>query len=144
MPRDAAEASHVSVQLNHTVVSLKTTQRGRASSPTSSDWRSVHHWDRSFPVVLSNDVTLDFYTVPGHTEALAHYAFLVSEAEFDRCLDRLRRADVEFYSGPRLDRAGEINHQDGGRGLYFLDPTGNTMEIITRPYGQAPAYRERG
>jgi len=44
-----------------------------------------------------------------------------------------------LYATPRLDRLGEINHNDGGRGLYFLDPAGSTMEIITRPYGGGPS-----
>jgi hypothetical protein len=42
---------------------------------------------------------------------------------------------VVHHPGPRLERPGEINTHDGGRGLYFLDATGNTMELITRPYG---------
>jgi hypothetical protein len=34
-----------------------------------------------------------------------------------------------------MRRPGEISHHHGGRGLYFLDPAGHGMEIITRPYG---------
>lgn len=86
-------------------------------------------------VPLANDVTLDFYTVEGHSEELAHFAFLVSEDEFDECFDRLKTSGVAFYADPHLSLRGDINRNDGGRGVYFLDLTGNTMEIITRPYG---------
>lgn len=90
------------------------------------------------PVVTANGVTLDFYTHDGPLETIAHYAFLVSEDEFSASLARIEEADVTYYSGPRLDRPGEINRNDGGRGLYFLDPAGNTMEILTVPYGGWP------
>ncbi len=133
----------MSIKLNHTVVLARDNAEGARFLADILGLEAGPPLGPFVPVVLSNDVMLDFYTVPGHTERLAHYAFLMSEAEFDLCLSRLRRAEVIYYSGPRLDRAGEINHQDGGRGLYFLDPTGNTMEIITRPYGDAPPYRER-
>ena len=90
------------------------------------------------PVSTANGVTLDFYSVPGHHEQLAHYAFLVSEEEFDAAFARIEALGVTYYPGPSMDRPGEINHHDGGRGLYFFDPTGNTMELITVPYGGWP------
>ncbi|MGH9059649.1 MAG: VOC family protein, partial [Acidimicrobiales bacterium] len=82
----------------------------------------------------SNGVTLDFATA---TETITpqHYAFLLSEEEFDGCFERIQAADVTYYPVPSLSRPGQINHNDGGRGLYFLDPAGHGLEIITRPYG---------
>ena len=135
----------MSVQLNHTVVLARDSASGARFLADVLGLEVGPPLGPFAPVVLSNGVTLDFSTVEGHTERLAHYAFLVSEPEFDACLARLDQAEVVHFSGPRLDRPGEVNHQDGGRGLYFLDPTGNTMELITRPYGGQPAaYRERG
>lgn len=90
------------------------------------------------PVVLANGVTLDFATHTGDDIPLTHYAFLVSEAEFDRSLARIQELGVTYYPGPRRARPGEINHHDGGRGLYFADPAGNFMEILTVPYGGWP------
>lgn len=134
----------MTIELNHVVVLARDNIEGARFLADILGLEAGPPLGPFIPVVLSNQVTLDFYSVPGHVEALAHYAFLVAESEFDACLGRLRRAGVVFYSGPRLDRADEINHQDGGRGLYFLDPTGNTMELITRPYGGEPApYREK-
>ncbi len=91
------------------------------------------------PIELANGVTLDFYTQEGHREQLAHYAFLVSEQEFDHGLARLQARRVTYYPSPAMNRPGEINRNDGGRGLYFYDPSGNTMELITVPYGGWPA-----
>lgn len=64
-----------------------------------------------------------------------HYAFLVSEAEFDQVFARIRERDLEFWADPRRRRRGEINTWDDGRGCYFDDPNGHLLEIITRPYG---------
>lgn len=128
----------MSVQLDHTIV---TARDNHASAEFLAHILGLDVGQQTgpfVPVVTANGVTLDFYTVEDHTETLAHYAFLVSEGEFDTSLARLEATGVIYYPGPHLDRPGEINHNDGGRGLYFLDPTGNTMEIITRPYGGWP------
>ena len=52
---------------------------------------------------------------------------------------RIREGGVRFYATPRRERPGEINHRYGGRGVYFDDPNGHLMEIITQPYGDTPA-----
>jgi extradiol dioxygenase family protein len=64
-----------------------------------------------------------------------HYAFLVSEEEFDAIFGRIERAGVTFYGDPAHHDVGEINHDDGGRGMYFADPDQHNLEVITRPYG---------
>jgi catechol 2,3-dioxygenase-like lactoylglutathione lyase family enzyme len=64
-----------------------------------------------------------------------HYAFLVSEAEFDDIFGRIRGRNLSYWADPGQTRAAEINRHDGGRGLYFEDPNGHLLEIITRPYG---------
>lgn len=87
------------------------------------------------PVVLANGVTLDFATIPETSITPQHYAFLISEAEFDAAFGRLRELGIAYYADPHLKLPGEINHNDGGRGVYFPDPSGHGMELITRPYG---------
>lgn len=135
----------MSVQLDHTVVLARDRHEGAGFLADVLGLEVGRPLGPFVPLTLANGVTLDFYEVPGHTEQLAHYAFLVSEADFDACLQRLDAAGVTVHADPGLDSPGRVNHRDGGRGAYFLDPTGNTMEIITRPYGGAPApYRERG
>ena len=87
------------------------------------------------PIRLADGVTVDFYTKTGHSEDTAHFAFRVDEDGFDHGRARLDAMGVTYFATPRMDQPGEINTNDGGRGIYFYDPTGNTMELITVPYG---------
>jgi catechol 2,3-dioxygenase-like lactoylglutathione lyase family enzyme len=64
-----------------------------------------------------------------------HYAFLVSEAEFDQIFGRVKARGLPYWADPGQSQKGKINRHDGGRGVYFEDPAGNLLEIITRPYG---------
>ena len=84
-------------------------------------------------VVTANGVNLDFIAADEvHPQ---HYAFLVSEAEFDEIFGRLAAKGLDYWADPFQRRVGEINRNDGGRGVYFDDPDGHLLEIITRPYG---------
>lgn len=85
-------------------------------------------------VQVSDDTTVDFITTDGEI-AHQHYAFLVSEAEFDEVFDRVRERGLAFWADPGRHQDGEINTWDDGRGVYFDDPDGHLLEIITRPYG---------
>lgn len=86
-------------------------------------------------VEMDNGVSLDFHDTTPDTEiASQHYAFLVSEQEFDEIVGRVRERQ-DYWADPGLSRAGEVNDNDGGRGVYFRDPDGHLLEIITRPYG---------
>ncbi|MEV0070285.1 VOC family protein [Amycolatopsis sp. NPDC050768] len=84
------------------------------------------------PVVLGNGVTLDFAQA-GKSDTVAgqHYAFLVSDAEFDAALERLTASGTAIYADP-LHRTTGINGMFGGRGFYFDDPDGHNMELLTR------------
>lgn len=64
-----------------------------------------------------------------------HFAFLVSETEFDDIFNRITQKQLKYWSDPAQTKPQQINHNDGGRGCYFLDPNGHFLEIITRPYG---------
>jgi catechol 2,3-dioxygenase-like lactoylglutathione lyase family enzyme len=86
-------------------------------------------------VQTANDVSLDFLPADGMEIQSNHYAFLVSEVEFDEIFGRIRERGIEFYADPGAQQPGEINHHDGGRGVYWPDPDGHWLEIITRPYG---------
>jgi catechol 2,3-dioxygenase-like lactoylglutathione lyase family enzyme len=85
-------------------------------------------------VQTSNGVTLDFVT--STDVRTQHYAFLVSDAEFDASFARLKTAGITYYAGPHKTGQGEINRHWGGRGVYFEDPDGHLLEMITRPYGE--------
>lgn len=85
-------------------------------------------------VTLDNGVSLDFQD-SDEKIPIEHYAFLVSEAEFDAILARIRERGLVYWADPAHERELEINRNDGGRGLYWNDPNGHYLEIITRPYG---------
>jgi catechol 2,3-dioxygenase-like lactoylglutathione lyase family enzyme len=85
-------------------------------------------------VELANGVSLDYHDVDGEI-ASQHYAFLVSDDEFDAIFGRIVEQDIEHWADPAKQQAGLINRNDGGRGVYFEDPDGHFLEIITVPYG---------
>ena len=88
-----------------------------------------------FAVVRVAEVTtLDFVEHDGPVTP-QHYAFLVTEAEFDEIFGRITKRNLPYWSDPMRDDAGRINTWDDGRGVYFDDPNGHLLEIITRPYG---------
>jgi catechol 2,3-dioxygenase-like lactoylglutathione lyase family enzyme len=122
------------VQLNHTIVHARNKQEA------ATFFREILALPEPVPsgpflsVQLSNDVTLDFADYLDSATP-QHYAFLVTEAEFDEILGRLLDRGLTYYADPMRQRAGEYNTDDGGRGLYWEDPNGHNLEIITRPYG---------
>jgi catechol 2,3-dioxygenase-like lactoylglutathione lyase family enzyme len=85
-------------------------------------------------VELDNAVSIDYFET-SEPIALQHFAFLVPEPQFDEIFERIRDAKMDFWADPARSKPGEINHHDGGRGIYFKDPDGHLLEVITRPYG---------
>ena len=85
-------------------------------------------------VNTGNEVTLDFLDTDEEIQT-QHYAFLVSESEFDAIFGRIRDRQLSYWADPYRRQRGEINTRDGGRGVYFEDPAGHLLEILTRPYG---------
>lgn len=91
-------------------------------------------------VTLDNGASLDFLGTDDEAYLVSnHYAFLVSEAEFDEIWGRIRGLGLDFYADPAGTEKGEIYHHFGGRGLYWAGPDGHWMEILTVPYGGWPA-----
>ncbi|MFD9796324.1 VOC family protein [Streptomyces sp. NPDC059070] len=125
----------MSVQLNHTIIHSRD---NRASAEFLADvlgLRVGDEWGPFIPVETANGVTLDFATGDPDKIVPQHYAFLVTEDEFDVGFDKIKQWAVPYFADPHMKRPNEINHNDGGRGVYFLDPSGHAMEMITRPYG---------
>lgn len=86
-------------------------------------------------VRLANNVSVDFMEKEGPVAA-QHYAFLVSDGEFDDVIARLDARGLPYWADPARTRPGEINRHFGGRGVYFHDPDGHLLEAITTPYGK--------
>lgn len=85
-------------------------------------------------VKAGNGVSLDFMEKDGPV-ARQHYAFLVSDAEFDAGMALIEGRGLTYWADPARSDAGVINRHWGGRGVYFDDPDGHLLEMITRPYG---------
>src|SRR2546428_932982 len=94
-------------------------------------------------VELRNEVTLAFLDADGMEIQTQHYAFLVSEKEFDQIFGRIKERGLDYWADPGRKENGRINRHFGGRGVYFLDPSGHLLEIITKPYDNG-GWRRRG
>jgi catechol 2,3-dioxygenase-like lactoylglutathione lyase family enzyme len=129
----------LAVELNHTIVHARDNRESAEFFAGLLGLEISGEWGPFVAVALSNGVTLDFATVPGDDIAPQHYAFLVSEEEFDLAYAQIRERGIEHYADPHRRQPGAINRNDGGRGVYFMDPAGHAMELITVPYGGWPA-----
>ncbi|MFI8100898.1 VOC family protein [Streptomyces sp. NPDC086023] len=125
----------MSVELNHTIVHALDNRLSAEFLAHVLGLEVGTAWGPFVPVDTANGVTLEFASVPAESIVPQHYAFLVSDGEFDAAFARIREREITYYADPFLKQPGEINHHHGGRGLYFRDPAGHGMEIITRPYG---------
>ena len=124
----------MSIKLNHTIVHSRDKGESAAFLVEILGLPAPTPFGPFLTVKVDNEVTLDFYEADREI-APQHYAFLVSEMEFDEILGRIRRRGLPFWADPHHHRANEINTNDTGRGAYFEDPSGHNLEIITRPYG---------
>lgn len=84
-------------------------------------------------VRLSDGRIIDF-AEPGVDFPGQHFAFLVNEHTFDRIVRLLREWRWDHWADPQQRLPGEINHNHGGRGVYFLDPAGHYLEALTTRY----------
>lgn len=87
-------------------------------------------------VTVGDELTLDFVD-SGEEIRSQHYAFLVSETEFDQIFARIEARRLPYWADPSQRKREQINHWDDGRGVYFEDPNGHLLEILTRSYGSA-------
>ncbi len=127
----------MAIKLNHTIV------HARDPRASAEFFTSVFGLGKPKPfgpfldVEVSNEVTLaylHFGEEYGEIQ-IQHYAFLVSDAEFDQIFDRVKARKLTYWADPAMKEAGKINRHFGGRGVYFQDPSGHLLEIITKPYG---------
>lgn len=126
------------VELNHTIVACSDKRRSAEFLTGILGLPPASGFGRFLVVSTDNGVSLDFAQTDGEI-ATQHYAFLVGESEFDAAFERIIDRGLPHWADPGRTRPGEINRNDGGRGVYFADPDGHLMEIITRPYGSGRA-----
>lgn len=124
----------MSIQLNHTIVPARDAKASATFLTEILGLREPVRFGPFWTVTLDNGVTLD-YQDSEEAMPIEHYAFLVSESEFDAIFARIEQRSLEYWADPMHSRPFQINRNDGGRGLYWNDPNGHYLEIITRPYG---------
>ena len=121
-------------QLNHTIVWCTDKRRSSVFLAEMLGLPAPVPFSNFLVVSLGNGVSLDFMDHPGPI-ARQHYAFLVDDAGFDAGLAMIQREGLTHWADPARSRPGEINRHWGGRGVYFEDPDGHLLELITKPYG---------
>ncbi len=124
----------MTVRLNHTIVHVSDKHRAAADLAEILGVAAPTTYGPFRVLTLGNDVSLDFADDHGEPDH-QHYAFLVSEEEFGAIHQRIVDRGLTFWADPFHRREGEINTNDGGRGLYWEDADGHNLEIITVPYG---------
>jgi hypothetical protein len=124
----------MAIELNHTIINSTDPERSATWLAEVLGLDPPVHSAPFWEVRTSNAVNLDFHHSDAEIAA-QHYAFLITEEDFDAVFARLAERGVEHFADPAGRRGGEINHHDGGRGMYFSNPDGHWMEVITRPYG---------
>jgi catechol 2,3-dioxygenase-like lactoylglutathione lyase family enzyme len=127
----------MAVQLNHTIVASRDRDASARFLAEVLGLPAPVPFGPFMTVETANNVTLDFVESAGDI-AGQHYAFLVSEEDFDVIFGRIEKRGLAFWADPFHRTPGEINRNDGGRGVYFDDPNGHNLEIITRPYRSRP------
>ena len=120
--------------LNHLIVPAKDKDISAAFLADILGVQAGAQWGPFRPVQTSNGVTLDF--VDSKDVRTQHYAFLVDDAEFDAGFGKIKAQGVPYFADPDRQQPGKINHHWGSRGVYFEDPNGHLLELITKPYGE--------
>jgi hypothetical protein len=126
----------MAVLLNHTIVLSRDKQAGATFLAEVLGLGPPVPYGPFLGVEADNGVTLDFMDTTEEIHS-QHYAFLISEEDFDAVFARVTERGIDYWADPFGRQKGEINHGDGGRGFYFQDPSGHWLEVLTRPYGSS-------
>ncbi len=129
-----AKGDAMAIDFNHTIVAARDSQASAGFLAEMLGLPAPRKWGPFQMVTTENGANIDFMNADGAITR-QHYAFLASEPEFDEIFGRIRERSLAYWADPAQKQSGEINHHDGGRGVYFEDPDGHLLEVITRPYG---------
>ncbi|MCA1836527.1 MAG: VOC family protein [Actinobacteria bacterium] len=124
----------MAVELNHTIVAARDKRTAATFLTDLLGLPAPTPFGPFLVVNVDNGVSLDFMDTSEDIQP-QHYAFLVGEADFDTIFGRIRAQQLDYWADPYHRQPGEINTRDGGRGVYFDDPNGHILELLTRPYG---------
>jgi catechol 2,3-dioxygenase-like lactoylglutathione lyase family enzyme len=135
MPRTAYYGGAMAIKLNHTIVHSRDPRAAATFYAALFGLPAPKPFGPFLDVEVANEVTLAFLDAGDMEIQTQHYAFLVSEAEFDQIFGRIKERGMKYWADPGRTQEGKINRHFGGRGVYFEDPSGHLLEIITKPYG---------
>jgi catechol 2,3-dioxygenase-like lactoylglutathione lyase family enzyme len=121
----------MAAQLNHTIIWCSDQARSARFLADMLGRPEPTHLGPFDMVELDNGVSMDFMSKQGPV-AVQHYAFLIDEADFDAVMGRIHERGLDYWADPMRSHPGEINHRLGGRGVYFPDPDGHFLEVLTR------------
>ena len=124
----------MTAQLNHTIVWCSDKHKSSAFMAEMLSLPAPVPFLHFMVVPLENGVSMDFMEKPGPVSQ-QHYAFLVGDAEFDAGMARIAEKGLTYWADPARQGVNRINNHWGGRGVYFEDPDGHLLEMITKPYG---------
>jgi catechol 2,3-dioxygenase-like lactoylglutathione lyase family enzyme len=124
----------MTAKLNHTIVYVRDKHASAAFLSVILGLPAAVPFGPFMAVQAGNEVTLDFMDADEDVTP-QHYAFLITESEFDEIFARIRKRKLPYWADPAQEQQNRINTRDGGRGIYFEDPSGHLLEILTRPYG---------
>jgi len=123
----------MAIAFNHTIIAAKDRNESARFFREIFELPEAPSWGPFTNVQLEGGVLLQFAEPPVDIQ-MQHYAFLVDDELFDRAYARLQADGIEHWADPQMKLAGQTNTEHGGRGVYFKDPAGHALEMITRPY----------
>ena len=126
----------MAITFNHTIVAAKDRRESANYFTDVFGLPAAKEFGPFLVVSIEHGASLDFAQA-AEDQAIhpQHYAFLVTEDEFDRTFAKIGERGIDHWADPGRQQPSRINRADGGRGVYFPDPDDHLLEIITRPYG---------
>ncbi len=121
------------IELNHTIIHCKNKVESSTFVAEILGLPAPITFYHFEVVQTTNNASLDFLETDG-SFTVQHYAFLVGDEEFDQIFDRVKQRKIPYWADPGKQQLGKINTLFGGRGFYFEEPSGNYLEVLTRPY----------
>lgn len=132
-PVRPGQTGTMAVELDHTIVPARDAEAAARWFTEILGLPDPRPVGRFWQVTTANGVALDFATVAEGAEIRGiHYAFRISDEEFDAVYRKIVQGRLDHWAGPGRRGPGEINHRHGGRGVYFDSPDGHSLEVLTR------------
>ena len=124
----------MSIKFNHAIVAARDRRESALFFSNLFGLPEPTFWGPFASVTLEEGVHLQFAEPRIDDIQMQHYAFLVDEERFNEIYGRILGSSIDHWADPQLTLPNRFNTNHGGRGVYFKDPAGHGLEIITRPY----------